>query len=181
MTQSDPTVRLTEFELPDFGVPNERPELHGEVYARRFDRFRQRLRDAGLTSAVVYADREHFANLSYLTGFDPRFEEALMVVAPGRDPVILTGPENQGTAKRSAIDVEVKLYPPFGLLGQERDRTPSLRRRSPQRRTGRWRESRSDWLEVFWQAGSPRAGSLDRNPLLHRRCDQIISRRRRTG
>ena len=126
MTQSDPTVRLTEFELPDFGVPNERPELHREVYARRFDGFRQRLRDAGLTSAVVYADREHFANLSDLTGFDPRFEEALMVVAPGRDPVILTGPENQGTAKRSAIDVEVKLYPPFGLLGQERDRTPSL-------------------------------------------------------
>ena len=49
-----------------------------------------------------------------------------MVVAPGRDPVILTGPENQGTARRSAIDVEVKLYPPFGLLGQDRSRTPPL-------------------------------------------------------
>ena len=36
------------------------------------------------------------------------------------DPVILTGPENQGTATRSAVDVDVKLYPPFGLLGQDR-------------------------------------------------------------
>ena len=71
---------------------------------RDSQRFIARLRDSGLSAAVVYADREHFANLSYLTGFDPRFEEALLVVVPGRDPVILTGPENQGTAKRSAID-----------------------------------------------------------------------------
>ena len=121
-----PPVRLTEVELPDFGIPDIRPELSKATYAERVDRFRQRLRDAGLTAAVVYADREHFANLSYLTGFDPRFEEALMVVVPERDPVILTGPENQGTAKRSSIEVEVKLYPPFGLLGQERSRTPPL-------------------------------------------------------
>lgn len=126
MAKSNPNVRLTEIELPDFGAPETYPEIPKAIYADRFDRFRQRLRDAGLTAAIVYADREHFANLSYLTGFDPRFEEALMVVAAGRDPVILTGPENQGTAKRSAIDVEVKLYPPFGLLGQERSRAPAL-------------------------------------------------------
>ena len=96
------------------------------IYADRFERFVQRLRDAGLTAATVYADREHLANLSYLTGFDPRFEEALMVVVPGRDPVILTGPENQGTARAASINVEVKLYPPFGLLGQDRSRTPPL-------------------------------------------------------
>ena len=35
------------------------------------------------THVVVYADREHSANLSYLTGFDPRFEEAVLIV--GRD------------------------------------------------------------------------------------------------
>jgi hypothetical protein len=126
MVQSNPNVRLMEIDLPDFGVPETRPELSKAIYAERFDRFSQRLSDTGLTAAVVYADREHFANLAYLTGFDPRFEEALMVVVPGRDPVILTGPENQGTAKRSAIDVEVKLYPPFGLLGQERSRTLPL-------------------------------------------------------
>ena len=27
---------------------------------------------------MVYGDREHFANLAFLTGFDPRFEEAIL-------------------------------------------------------------------------------------------------------
>jgi hypothetical protein len=126
MAQPNPTVRLTEVELPDFGVPQVRAELSKAIHTDRFERFVQRLRDAGLTAATVYADREHLANLSYLTGFDPRFEEALMVVVPGRDPVILTGPENQGTARAASINAEVKLFPPFGLLGQDRSRTPPL-------------------------------------------------------
>jgi len=29
---------------------------------------------------VVYADREHSATISWLTGFDPRFEEAILVI-----------------------------------------------------------------------------------------------------
>ena len=41
---------------------------------------------AGLDALLVYADREHFANLSYLTGFDPRFEEALLILVPGQPP-----------------------------------------------------------------------------------------------
>lgn len=49
-----------------------------------------------------------------------------MVVVPGRVPVLLAGPENQGTAKAAAIEADVKLYPPFGLLGQDRSRTPPL-------------------------------------------------------
>lgn len=28
----------------------------------------------GYDALLVYVDREHFANLAYLTGFDPRFE-----------------------------------------------------------------------------------------------------------
>ena len=39
---------------------------------------------AGYDRLVVYADREHSANLSFLTGFDPRFEEALLVVGTDR-------------------------------------------------------------------------------------------------
>ena len=37
-----------------------------------------------LTHLVVYGDREHFANLAYLTGFDPRFEEAVLIVGANR-------------------------------------------------------------------------------------------------
>ncbi|HZS93019.1 MAG TPA: hypothetical protein VFE42_36710 [Chloroflexota bacterium] len=36
----------------------------------------------GYDALLVYVDREHFANLAYLTGFDPRFEEALLILKP---------------------------------------------------------------------------------------------------
>ncbi|RCI77228.1 hypothetical protein DNK03_21630 [Brucella anthropi] len=119
-------ARLKEIKLPEFGVPTERPELASEIYKARFGRFVDRAWAAGLDAIVVYADREHCANLSYLTAFDPRFEEALLVVAKGGEPVIITGPENQGSAAASKIPVDVYLYQPFGLLGQNREHTPSL-------------------------------------------------------
>lgn len=121
-----PRTTLQDIALPEFGIAETLPVLDDGFYRTRLDRLRARMKDAGLDVLAIYADREHFANLAWVTGFDPRFEEALMLLADGRDPVILTGPENQGTARRSAIDVEVLLYPPFGLLGQDRTRTPVL-------------------------------------------------------
>jgi len=44
---------------------------------------RARAQAAGLDALVVYADREHSANLAYITGFDPRFEEALLRMPAG--------------------------------------------------------------------------------------------------
>ena len=126
MTRVAAGVRLIEAALPVYGVPATRPEVPAEIYRARFARFADRFHEAGFDAAVVYADREHFANLAYLTGFDPRFEEALLLLAPGRDPVLLTGPENQGAARAAAIDLDVRLYPPFGLLGQARRGTPPL-------------------------------------------------------
>ena len=119
-------VRLIEARLPDFGVPDTYPELPLDLYRRRFDAFLAAMRRSGLDAALIYADREHCANLAYLTGFDPRFEEALLVVVPGRTPTLFAGPENLGRAAASAIEVDAKLYPPFGLMGQDRTRTPPL-------------------------------------------------------
>jgi hypothetical protein len=119
-------VELRKTDLPEFGVPAECPGLAKDIYRQRLDRLRDRMRQDGFSAFVVYADREHFANMAYLTGVDPRFEESLLVVREGRDPVVITGPENQGPARKSAIDVEVILYPPFGLLGQDRSATRPL-------------------------------------------------------
>lgn len=112
--------------LPDFGTPLEQPIIPAEIFRARFARFIDRFRGQGLDALVVYGDREHSANISYLTGFDPRFEEALLIVGPNGDPTILTGPENQGFAKAAALGANVALYPPFGLLGQDRSKTPPL-------------------------------------------------------
>lgn len=120
------TVHLTALDLPDFGLPDTRPALRPGTHSARLDRFVDLFRAAGLDAAIIYADREHFANLAYLADFEPRFEEALLVIVPGRAPLILTGPENTGLARECAIAPEVVTYPPFGLLGQDRTSTPKL-------------------------------------------------------
>ena len=59
---------------------------------------------------VVYADREHSANLAYLTGFDPRFEEALLIVGPAGDPTLLVGNECVGMAAAAPLPLRVELF-----------------------------------------------------------------------
>lgn len=117
---------LADVKLPDFGLPASRPELPIGIYRERLDAFRKSLIHIGIDAAVIYADREHAANIAYLTGFEPRFEEALLILDPRREPVIITGPENQGYASSSPLQPDVWLYPSFGLLGQDRSKTPPL-------------------------------------------------------
>lgn len=119
-------ARLAEVKLPDFGVPDEMPELSPELYAQRLSRLRAAVAISGLDALVIYADREHCANISWLTGFDPRFEEALLVVGKTGDPVLLTGLENQGMGRAAPLPLDVRLYPPFGLMGQDRSQTLPL-------------------------------------------------------
>ncbi len=91
-------VHLAPVELPDFGVLERMPEIPASLYVDRLSRLRERAACAGHDTIVIYADREHSANLAYLSGFDPRFEEAMMVVGPGREPAILVGNECWGMA-----------------------------------------------------------------------------------
>jgi hypothetical protein len=119
-------VQLIDATLPDFGVPANRPDLSKAIYAERLDALGRARRAAGIDTLLIYGDREHSANLAWLTGFDPRFEEALLILAPGQTPTLLAGPENLGRAQRATIEVEARLYPPFGLMGQDRSQTPDL-------------------------------------------------------
>jgi hypothetical protein len=78
---------------------------------------------------VVWGDREHSANLAYLTGFDPRFEEAVLILdtAGQRAPRLLVGNECLGYAPDPAIGITVELWQELSLMGQPRDRSRSLR------------------------------------------------------
>ena len=121
------SYRLKDVELPSIASPKLMPEIPDATYARRFQTFLERAAKRGIDTVVVYGDREHSANMAYLTGFDPRFEEALLVCAvDGGAPVVITGPECQPRAANARIAVSTKLYPPFGLLGQDRTHTPPL-------------------------------------------------------
>ena len=119
-------ARVARLELPDFGMPDVRPGLAPATYVARLERLRERVQATGYDALVIYSDREHSANLSYLTGFDPRFEEAVLVLGGRGGPALLTGPENQGAARAAAVALDVSLFPPFGLLGQDRSKTRPL-------------------------------------------------------
>ena len=74
----------------------------------------------------MYADREHSANLAYLTGFDPRFEEAMLVVGPTGEPAILVGNECYGMAGAAPLPMRRHLFQDLSLPGQPRDRSRPL-------------------------------------------------------
>ena len=120
------TIALKDIALPEFEMPAAVPDLPPALYAERVERLRRRARDAGLAALVIYADREHSANMAYLLDFDPRFEEALFILVEGRTPTVITGPENVGRAAACKIEVDVVRYAPFGLLGQDRSGTRPL-------------------------------------------------------
>jgi len=119
-------ARLAEVELPDFGMPASMPVIPESIYRDRMDRLRKRAAERGLDRIVVYADREHSANLSYLTGFDPRFEEALLVVGQDDEPAILVGNECWGMADAAPLSMRRHLYQDFSLPSQPRDRSLPL-------------------------------------------------------
>ena len=120
------TARLAEINLPDFGMPEVRPEVPASLYPARIARLRERADARRYDRLVVYADREHSANLAYLSGFDPRFEEAMMVLGPSGEPAILVGNENTGMAGAAPLKMRTVMFQHFSLPGQPRDRTAPL-------------------------------------------------------
>jgi Xaa-Pro aminopeptidase len=121
--------RLKTVRFPAIGVPGEpRPELPPAVFAARLRKLRTRMEERGLEAMVVYGDREHFANLHWLTNYDPRFEEALLVVRRTGRPILFVGNEGMTYSKVARLDVERRLYQTFSLLGQPREKAKPLAR-----------------------------------------------------
>jgi hypothetical protein len=119
-------ARVATLELPEFGMPEDMPVLPASVYAARIERLRARALARRYDRLVVYADREHSANLSYLTGFDPRFEEAILVLGTDGDPAILVGNECFGLAGAAPVRLRRHLFQDMSLPSQPRDRSRDL-------------------------------------------------------
>jgi hypothetical protein len=118
--------RLREVTLPDFGMPDRMPEVPAGVFAARLDRLRERAAASRYDRLVVYTDREHSANAAFLTGFDPRFEEALVVIGPDDDPAVLVGNECWGIAGAAPVSLRRHRFQDFSLPNQPRNRSRPL-------------------------------------------------------
>jgi hypothetical protein len=84
--------RLIRLEWPDHGTPDVPPPLSLIECDQRLSALRAQAKGRGYDVLAIYGDREHAANLHWLTGFDPRFEEAVLLVRQG-DALLLAGNE----------------------------------------------------------------------------------------
>jgi Xaa-Pro aminopeptidase len=117
-----PEPVLIEAALPAFGEPTVQPSIPAATYRARMAAALARAAAGGLDALVVYGDREHAANIAYLSGYDPRFEEALLVALPGRRPSLFVGNEGWSYAELAAGEFDRVLCQTFSLPGQPRDR-----------------------------------------------------------
>ncbi len=109
-------VELAEIELPSFGLPDVQPDIPAATYEARLEALEARYRAAGFEAFLVYADREHFANMAYLTAYDPRFEEALLVLRPGEVPMLLVGNEGASYATICPVPLHQVLCQTLSLV-----------------------------------------------------------------
>lgn len=123
-------ARLRRIEWPDFGMAEVPPVIPLEEYRRRMELVRSLLDEHNLTHLIVYGDREHFANIAWLTGYDPRFEEALCILSTDGPALLLVGNEGEGYLSVSPLVVSGELrterYQEFSLLDQPRDASRDL-------------------------------------------------------
>ncbi|MBN2336073.1 aminopeptidase P family N-terminal domain-containing protein [Candidatus Bathyarchaeota archaeon] len=119
-------VKLADFDLPEFGMPKKEPRIGGETYQTRLEKLYEKADKEGLNALVVYGDREHAANLAYLTGYDPRFEESMLVLdVATRKASLVMGHEGLGYFPVSPVKESLTpvLYQSFSLMAQPRDGT----------------------------------------------------------
>lgn len=119
---------LVSLDWPDFGRAAAPPpfRVSREEYARRHELLRARMRAHGCTHLLVYGDREHFANLLWTAGLDPRFEEALLILTPDRDPLLLLGNECVNYAPASPAPLRIERFQPFSLPDMPRGDSRAL-------------------------------------------------------
>ena len=97
-----------------------------EDYISRIELFRSAMKKHGIAIAVIYGDREHFANIDYLSAYDCRFEESLLILPVDGTPTILVGNEGMAYSYIVPYPINRVYYGGFSLQGQPRGKDENL-------------------------------------------------------
>ena len=92
--------------------------LTQETMSWRRDKILQKMKERNLDVLLVYGDREHSANFSYLTGWGPSFEEAMLVLHADGACFLLLGNEMLVMAKHALTQNTAIHVPHFSLPDQ---------------------------------------------------------------
>lgn len=109
---------LQEAPQPDFKKNPSPVILTDETMEWRRRKVLHRMSEEHLDVLIVYADLEHGSNFEYLTGFLPRFEEAILVLHQDGTAYLLLGNENTKMVRYSRIPAELIHVPFFSLPNQ---------------------------------------------------------------
>lgn len=101
--------------------PEQIPVLGREDYEARIQALWQMPQASEYATILIYGDREHFSNVEYFTGYDPRWEETLLILPRGGKPSILVGNEGIGYIAVSPVEMNIEFYQTFSLMGQPND------------------------------------------------------------
>lgn len=118
---------LTEVKAPSIVFNAQPPVLKQETLVERKEKLLQAMKNKGLDTVFVYADREHAGNFEYLTGFIPRFEEGLLEVTAEGEACLFLGNENLKMANHSRLPASLVHVPHFSLPNQPMDNTKSFK------------------------------------------------------
>lgn len=106
---------------PQPDCTNQPVMLSDETMQKRYEKVLQRMKEENIDTLVVYADLEHGSNFEYLTGFLPRFEEALLVIHDNGKNFMIMGNENLNKVEHSRIKATALHAPHFSLPNQPMD------------------------------------------------------------
>jgi Xaa-Pro aminopeptidase len=117
-------IRLSELDLRIPEPPSSEPTIPNTEFHARIARLRTLMKLRKLDAMIIYGDREHFGNIAYLSGYDPRFEEAILIVGKANLPILFVGLEGIAYAKYVAqIHARNRVVPYFSLMGQSRSKS----------------------------------------------------------
>lgn len=108
-------IKYDKVKIPQIREYTDPVDISAETMREHFDKVLIRMEQEKLDVLFIYADREHGANFAYLTGFEPRFEEALLVLHKDGRAFYLLGNENLKMAQYSFVPGTVIHTPHFSL------------------------------------------------------------------
>lgn len=111
-------AKLQSVSPPERDKVSEKIFLSPQTIEQRKSKTLQAMEKHDLDVLVIYADLEHGSNFEYLSGFLPRFEEALLVIHRRGELYYLLGNENVKLAKHAHLEGRVIRVPEFSLPNQ---------------------------------------------------------------
>jgi Xaa-Pro aminopeptidase len=93
-------------------------DLTEETVQEHLEKMLERINVEGLDAVLIYGDREHGANYGYLTGFEPRFEESLLLLHKDGKAHLFLGNEAMKMEKFCRIPITAVHTPQLSLPNQ---------------------------------------------------------------